>query len=69
MTWKETGVNNATIHNYPFTKYIAKTALYLKCNKKIYLQYVFANETAARDYLQRQGLEGLPVRVFTHGGG
>ena len=70
MTWQETGVNNATIHNFPDSPYIVKTELNLKHDKKIFpnLQFCFKNETAARDYLQRQGLENLPVKVFIHKG-
>ena len=61
-------INNAVIHLYPDSAYIARAAVSLRRGKKIVVSYVMRDAAAALDHIRRAGLEGIPVKYIQHNG-
>ena len=59
-------INNATIHYYPDSKYIAKVKVYMRHDNKILHGFVMKDPEAVRAYMVRQGWQELPVKLYTH---
>ena len=60
-------VNNATVHYYPKSPWIAKATVNFRQGSKIIYSFVLRDLEAAREYFQRPGMEDMQVRYFTHG--
>lgn len=59
-------INNAIIHYYPLSPFVAKASVNLRWDNKIALRAVLRDDEACRDWLARQGYQDLRIRTITH---
>lgn len=58
-------IDNAVIHYYPLSPFIAKVGLNLRDGNRIVLQTALKDEESARRFL-RERFADIPVRTITH---
>ena len=57
-------IDNAVVHYYPLSPYIAKVQVNLRCGAKIVTSAVLKDHEAAARFLER--FPDVPVRTITH---
>ena len=57
--------DNAVIHNYPASPYVAKTLINIREGKRIRWDVVLRDLDTARKYLEKH-FPGIPIKVITH---
>ena len=58
-------INNAVIHNFPSSDYVAKSSLNLRYNKQILLRLCLRDEESIRKYLNKH-FPTIPVKTINH---
>lgn len=58
--------DNAVLHYYPGSPYLARCSVSIRAGKKIVLQAVLRDTRAAREWLKRS-YPDMPYRVIVHG--
>lgn len=57
--------DNAVLHYYPGSPYLARCSVSIRVGKKIVLQVVLRDTIAAKNWLKRV-YPGMPYRVIVH---
>jgi hypothetical protein len=61
-------IDNAVIHFYPRSPYIARAAVNIREGERIRGRFILRDVSAARDFLRRV-YPAIPSRVIVHTGG
>ena len=66
MEMKTMKINNAIIHYYPLSPFVAKAKINLRWDDKIVFDAVLRDDEACRDWLARQGWQDLKTKTIVH---